>query len=218
MATTRQTFRLPAAWPTLLVLLFSATSASAGTDGFIAIPDIPELKDRVRVFRQALREVTVDPEPAAAPAALSSDDVLSLECRHRFLQSLGRPDLDEHPGMPGRRDLVFEEQWLLAGREEDHEDAARHWLGRHLKGSERRVKDGRSPIKAKVSWDHGPLLGIGHGPVSLRAGGSQWRLQWSTRWARSGGPWRSRAAIGEEDGDFKVEFMIGRSLLDSYGR
>ena len=86
----------------------------------LEIPELPELKDRARAFRQALREVTVAPEPAPTPRALSPGDVLNLESRYRFLESLGRPSLDEHPGMPGRRDLVFEEQWLLAGREEEH--------------------------------------------------------------------------------------------------
>ena len=175
-----------------LSLLPAAPASSAELAGIIAIPDLPELADRARAFRQALREITIDPVPPPHLVAASPRDLLVLQSSFRFTDELLRPSLDEPPGLPGRRDLVFEEQWLLAGREDEHERAARHWLGRRLKGSDRRAGGGGSIVKAHFAWDHGPLVGAGTGPFSVRAGESQWRLQWSKRWSRSGGPWRSR--------------------------
>jgi hypothetical protein len=218
VACIRPVLLLPAAASALLLLLTGASSTQAESGDLIAIADLPDLKERARAFRQALRDITVDPHVPPRLIAASPTDLLVLESRYRFTEHARELSLDEHPGLPGRRDLVFEEQWLLAGREDDHERAARHWLGRRLKGSDLRSRSGPSPLKVKFAWDHGPLAGIGHGPYSVRAGASQWRLQWSKRWARSNGPWRSRVWIGEDDGDFQAQFMIGRTLLDSYGR
>ena len=193
----------------------SPAAAEAAEPGRLSIPALTDLKDRARAFREALHELTVSAEAAAHPGP----SVLHLESQWSFQDELLRASLDEHPGIPYQRDLVFEEQWLLAGREEEHEHAARHWLGRKLKGSDlRRSRRSASPWGSRLAWDHGPLLGVGRGPMSLRVGESQWRLQWAKRWSRSGSPWRARASVGEEDGDFRAEFLIGRTLLDAYGR
>lgn len=209
----------PAALAAAFILLLpAAPGASADLAGFIAIPDLPELADRARAFRRALGEITVDPVPPPSLTTASARDVLNLQSSFRFTDALLAPSLDEPPGLPGRRDLVFEEQWLLAGREDDHQRAARHWLGRRLKGSDRRARSGGSAVRTQFAWDHGPLVGLGGGPFSVRAGASQWRLQWSKRWSRSQGAWRSRVWVGEDEGEFEARFLIGRSLLDSYGR
>ncbi len=223
MASKRKASKLKAASPaTLLLLLCFSSPAAAGSIGIISIPDLPDLKDRVHAFRQALRDITLEPASPTHSAPDSAQhlagDALNLESSFRFTERLERAELDEHPGMPGRRDLVFEEQWLLRGREDDHQRAAKHWMGRRIKGSDLRSHRSDSFLKAKFAWDHGPLVGVGHGPFSVRAGSSQWRLQWSKRWARSSGPWRSRVWVGEDEGEFKAEFLIGRTLLDSYGR
>lgn len=207
----------PRVLPALLLLfaaLPAARPAEAGPPGRLSIPALPDLTERVRAFREALDELTRDADVSASGPAAS----MRMESRWRFSDELLRASLDEPPGIPHLRDLAFEEQWLLVGREDAHERAARHWIGRKLKGSDRRARSDGARWRTRLAWDHGALVGVGRGPVSVRFGESQWRLQWAQRWTRSGSPWRARAVVGEEDGEFRAEFLLGRTLLDAYGR
>jgi hypothetical protein len=176
---------------------------------------LPDLRARVAAFRQALsafaREQSLPPE-------LVHDGGLTVTTRYQLRPDFFE-DLDGPIGVPGRPDFLGDEELFINGREEDYESAARHWVGRRLKGSDSRKRGPRRKPKPTFAWDHGPIVGVGVGPVSARAGEDQWSVRWRTRRRLSnGGPWSSKISIGEKDGEFVAAVLFGRSILDAHTR
>ena len=114
-------------------------------------------------------------------------------------------------GVQGQ-DLVFQEQFVLAGREDDFEDAAEKWVQRKVKGSDAAAAArGRHALSPRYAWDGGPLIGLNRGPFTVMGGEDQLWAKWTQRLSRPG--WYARVAVGTEDGDDRVAFSLGRSLL-----
>jgi hypothetical protein len=114
-------------------------------------------------------------------------------------------------GVTGR-DLVAEEQFLIEGREDDVQDAARKWLSRRVKGSDAARSSRGSRLAPKFAWDDGPVVGVRKGPVSATVSEDGWQLRWSRSLPQRPG-WVARVSAGVEDGEERVAFSIGRSLL-----
>ena len=114
---------------------------------------------------------------------------------------------------PMGRDLNFEQDFLIAGREDDYEDAARRWAAITLKGSG--TPGGASPAHMTYAWNEGPLLGVTRGHISARAGvNGDWRIRYAVP-IRSHPGWVARAWVGSNDGEEVAQFSIGRSLFAS---
>lgn len=203
----------------VLVVATLAATTPARADGLVGAALDLDLRERIRAFRETLRDMA-GPSTETVSAGYADGSELFLESR-----STGRsaPDLDELTDLPvpGMRDLVFEERWLLAGREEHVERAARHWLGRRLKGSDRRHaarhRPGARP-SPRLAWNHGPVVGVRVGPVSARVSEDSWRLQWREVRSTRGGPWSTEVHVGERDGALQVGFTVGRTLLTAAAR
>lgn len=129
----------------------------------------------------------------SVPALLADDDSMPMS-----------------PGLVGR-DLWAEEEFLIEGREDDFQDASTKWLARRVKGSDAAATRRAGRFAPKFAWDDGPLAGFRRGSFSVMAGEDQWSLRWSRRMARPG--WVARVSCGSEDGEERIAFTIGRSLL-----
>lgn len=166
---------------------------------------------RLAQFRKALAEFgsfgagspmlhfRVDYQPATPPVlpekrqALFDDDTLRVP-----------------PGVAGR-DAWADEQFVIAGREEQFQDAAEDWVERRIKGSDAMARTRSSrEVAPKFGWDGGPLAGFRYGPVSVMGGENQFHIKYTHRMKRPG--WIARVGCGVEDGEERVAFSIGRSL------
>lgn len=168
--------------------------------------------DRIERFRVTLQDFLSSRTPAP--------DVLALESAWST-PLLSEIESDRIVVPLGGRDLVFEEQFLVSGREDEHADAARRWVERSLKGSSNepvpvaeQARARRAGLSPRLGWDHGPTAGFRAGPVKATVGEGAWRVRYDRMLRRSSGsPWRASAWVGEEDGEHEAGFLIGRTLL-----
>ena len=109
------------------------------------------------------------------------------------------------------RDVMHDEAFLIQGREDDFEDAARSWLVRKVKGSDSAAASRGDRFAPKFAWNDGPIVGFRRGPISAMIGEHEWTVRLS-RPVKSLPGWVARVSFGEERGDQRVEFKIGRSL------
>jgi hypothetical protein len=169
--------------------------------------------ERVAAFRRTLAEMGATPlvpppslhfqvqyeapsfrlSPAPAQRLFADDDTLVVP-----------------PGIAGR-DAWFEEQYVIAGREDDFEDAAEKWVTRKVKGSDGAAAHRGHRMAPKFGWDGGPLAGFRRGPISVMGGEDQWSVRFTHKMKRPG--WVARVGGGVEDGEERVAFTIGRSLF-----
>jgi hypothetical protein len=188
-----------------------ASTSSASDDDPLADVPTPE---RVAGFKEALRTFAASDVDFPVPA---DTDLLILTS---YDAPAGLPPLI--PGVRadiGGRDLVFEERFLVAGREQDFERAARRWLSRQLDGPRVAAIGGRGGSRAHVGWHRGPTLGIAAGPLRAHVESGSWRLKVTGPRLRVGrGTWSISGYAGESDGDVRVGFLLGRSLLESRSR
>jgi hypothetical protein len=199
---------LQAALAPAAAVLALALADEARADGQ-AFPEVLGITpERVAAFREALRDSFTPAEGERLDAQLDLELVSLYDAPPRGTSALLLPE----PPTPWGRDLVHDESFLIAGREEDHEEAARDWLARELKGSTR-ASMGRSPrVSPRLAWNDGPLFGVRHRGLSARVGPGQWRLKVTRRMP---GAWRASFYVGERDDETRVGFVIGRSLLRS---
>lgn len=108
-------------------------------------------------------------------------------------------------------DPIADEQFLIAGREDDFEDAATSWLARRVKGSDAAAAARGNRLAPRFAWDDGPIVGVRKGPISASIGEDQWQVRFVHRISRWPG-WAARVTVGHEDGDDRIAFTIGRSL------
>jgi len=114
-------------------------------------------------------------------------------------------------GLQGQ-DLVFQERFIIENREEDFEDASEKWVARKLKGSDAAAAArGRLALSPRFGWDGGPIVGMNRGRFTVMGGEDQLHVKWTHQMLRPG--WRARISVGTEDGEDRVAFSIGRSLL-----
>ena len=114
-------------------------------------------------------------------------------------------------GVQGQ-DLVFQEQFAMAGREDDFQDASEKWLQRKVKGSDAAaMARGHNALSPRFAWDGGPLVGVNRGRFTVMGGENQLHAKWTQPLSRPG--WYARISAGTEDGDDRIAFSIGRSLL-----
>jgi hypothetical protein len=119
-------------------------------------------------------------------------------------------------GVSGR-DPVTEEEFLLQGREDDFEDAARTWMTRKIKGSDIAHVSHPGRLEPKYAWNGGPVVGVRKGPLSAMVGSDLWEVRFTHR-LRTHPGWSARVSAGVDDGEQKIAFSIGRSLLRSTER
>lgn len=119
-------------------------------------------------------------------------------------------------GITGR-DLVFEEQFLMQGREEDFESAAKRWTSRAVKGSDAAQAERGSRFAPKFGWNDGPVVGFRKGPISASHSPDGWAVRYSRALPRHPG-WVARVSAGMDDGHERIAFTIGRSLARSTSR
>ena len=169
--------------------------------------------ERVAAFRRTLIEM----------GGLQSDGMPSLSFQAQYVAPSYRLEREPAlrlfadddtlivpPGLAGR-DAWADEEFVIAGREDDFEDAAEKWVTRKVKGSDGAAARRGPHVASKFGWDGGPLAGFRRGPVSFMAGEDQWSLRWTHKMDRPG--WVARVGCGVEDGEEKVAFSIGRSLF-----
>jgi hypothetical protein len=120
-------------------------------------------------------------------------------------------------GVQGQ-DLVFQEQFAMAGREGEFEDAAEKWLQRKVKGSDAAAAArGRHAISPRFAWDHGPIVGLNRRHLTVMGGADQAWVKWTEPIHRAPG-WYARIYAGTDGGDDRAGFSIGRSLLHASRR
>lgn len=196
----------------LLVAALGVPAASAQSPGPVRVL-LDLTPERIEAFRTAWREFS----------GLELDRIdASMEFESEFFAT---PELLEHPdlrsALPQSRDYAADEEFMIAGREDEYEDAARDWVERRLKGSattERRRTPGT--VRARLAWDHGPLVGAAKGPLGFQVGEDRWRLRLSKPIRMSSGQtWMLRGFLGEEHGEgWQCGITIGRNLLASRAR
>lgn len=200
--------------PALLVLVAGAASASQPPRPLQRLLDLTP--ERLDAFRSALRDfgdyMLVDD---ADGLWLESSYRTPTEVPERRAHDAGADDLRVPVGVQGR-DLVAEERFLIAGREDDFEDAARWWVERQLKGESGITgSGGGSPgIQPRYGWNGGPELGFRLGRVTTMVRQDGWKVRWSHGWASRPG-WATRVSCGVNDGDERVALTVGRSLFRS---
>src|SRR5688572_7470581 len=96
--------------------------------------------ERLASFKQTLREfggqLTAE-EAQAAGLDLTFEDVYDSPFVDPLAPGSDDASIPHEASLAvAGRDLVFEEQFLLEGREDDFEDAAKKWLSRRVKGSD----------------------------------------------------------------------------------
>jgi hypothetical protein len=199
----------------LASLLAAAPARAAQPDG--ALRRLLDLSpERIAAFQGALRDFGAD-------LMADDQDGLWMESSYEVPPDLtvatAIPDGDPVRvpiGVQGR-DLVADEQFLIAGREEDFEDAARWWVERKIKGSDAAAGARGSSLAPRYGWNGGPVVGFRKGPVTVSVGADLWKVRWSRRWSRLP-DWSTNVSAGENDGEAKVAFTIGRSLYKATTR
>ena len=199
----------------LVLALVSASTPSLAADfGVSRVLDLSP--ERIASFKRTMREfgahLTVE-EAQAAGLDLTFEDVYDSP----FVDPLAGGM--EEAGAPhaaslavAGRDLVFEEQFLIAGREGDFEDAAKKWLSRRVKGSDAARSERGSGFAPKFGWSDGPVIGVRKGALSATLGEWGWQVRWSHSLENHPG-WVARVSAGVDDGEERIAFTIGRSLL-----
>ncbi len=171
--------------------------------------------ERLAAFKQAMRDIggILTAEEAASEglflqSSYGDGGLLEYEppAREAPMDEIIVP-----PSVMGR-DLWHDEAFLMQGREDDFEDAARKWLVRRVKGSDAAAASRGGAFGAKFAWNDGPLLGFRQGPISALVGEHSWSVRVS-RPIRSLPGWVARLSVGAKDGDTVVEFKVGRSLF-----
>lgn len=199
----------------LLLLAFAclAVPASAGELAAAAGRALDLTPERLAAFRTTLREfgahLTVE-EAQASGLDMRFEDVYESPFLDRSDDWLTE---DVGPLGPITRDVVAEERFLIEERQDDFEDAAKKWLSRRLKGSDAGPDHG-SRVSPKLGWNGGPVLGVRKGPLSASVGEFGWHVRFTKKLASHPG-WVARVTAGVDDGEEKIAFTIGRSLLRS---
>ncbi len=197
----------------IALALTAATSAAASTDEEHGIRY--RLAMRAMGVREALAEMMDD-------RSWEKNTELFFQESHVTPPPAARvtnedwEDIRVPVGVQGQ-DLVFQEQFVMAGREDDFEDAAEKWVQRKLKGSDAAAAaHGHNALSPRVAWDHGPLIGVNRGRFTVMGGEDQLHAKWTQRLSRPG--WYARISAGTEEGDETVAFSLGRSMLHASRR
>lgn len=199
-----------------LLLLLAPISVLAAEPGEGVRRFLGVSPEQVAAFKQSLREFTHGLDAPGgdlyfqARYDLASSN--SVATAPAALRTSAAELEDLRP--PMGRDLNFEQDFLIAGREDEYEAAAKRWAAIALKGN---GTQGGSSSAAHMTyaWNEGPLLGVTRGHISARAGwNGDWRIRYS-RPIRSHPGWVARAWIGSSDGEEVAQFSIGRSLFAS---
>lgn len=177
--------------------------------------------ERMAAFQKALREFTGAGQAATADFYFQAryEPTLSEERPRQPSMLRGAAAEAEDIRVPYGRDLSFEQEFLVAGREDDYIDAAKNWASRTIKGSDAAARaPGRRNPGLHAAWVDGPVVGVRTGPFLARVGSNgDWRVRYSRRLASHPG-WVMRAWVGSDDGDEVAAFTIGRSLVASTRR
>lgn len=206
----------------IIIALLLAPTASAAELASVAQRALDLSPERVAAFKQTLREfgthLTLEGAQAQGLDLQLSD---AYQAVHHLESEIGTlPAGDWGTALPvglTGRDLVFEETFLMEGREDDFEDAAKRWLSRSIKGSDAARAERGSRFAPKFGWSDGPVVGIRRGPFSVNVEEDGWNLRWSHRLARHPG-WVARVSAGMEDDEPRIAFKIGRSLVKASHR
>jgi hypothetical protein len=201
--------------PTLFAAALALACAGPGRAAVVpeATRDFLDISpERVAAFRATMREfVGGDADPVETSDGVLLRSAYSAPPPSTFFSD-PYDEIASAPGIYGR-DLVFEEEFLIQGREDEFRNASRRWIEREVKGSDaaarRRMASGNK-FRLKGGWDHGPVAGFGYGPMSVTASDHEWRLK--GRWDVGSHGWIATAWLGEERGDEAVGFTFGRTL------
>lgn len=169
--------------------------------------------ERVAAFRRTLVEMgatAIGPQPGLHFRVQYEAPSLRLAPAPSARRFADDDTLVVPPGLAGR-DAWFDEQYVIAGREDDFEDAAEKWVTRKVKGSDGAAAHRGQRMAPKFGWDGGPLAGFRQGPISVMGGEDQWSVRFTHKMKRPG--WVARVGCGVEDGEERVAFSIGRSLF-----
>lgn len=197
----------------VLVLGTILSPSAARADTSAAVRELVGLTpERVERFRLAMRDYF--------GGRATPEEIAELAFESRFTAPPSELDMGGEVvlGLDGR-DLVYEEDFVLAGREDEFVRAAKASVRRRLGSSRPSGGSGRSAVRARAGWSHGPWIGVRAGHATARIGTDGWRLAVSRAFTtRSGAPWHARGWVAREDGDTRVAFTVGRSLLTSRHR
>jgi hypothetical protein len=202
--------------PVLAALALLVPAAPARADGVGSLVGLSA--ERVERFREALREFFWQQPVATGPDVLVIESAWSAPPSRAWEEAWDERSLRA----PFTRDLAFEEELFLRGREEDYEDAARDWVEDSLKGSLPSPRPGRLAglgVSPSLEWRGGPWLSAKSGPFTFGAGDGGWRVRYRRRVPLPGGTsWSLRVAVGEDDGEPLARFSFGRRLRNAWQR
>lgn len=199
------------------LVLLAAGSASAAQPPAPLQRILDLTPERLAAFKSALRDfgdyMLVDDPDGLWLESSYRTEADAPERRASFDDAA--EDVRVPVGVQGR-DLVAEEQFLIAGREDDFEDAARWWVERQLKGESGLAGSGGGSrrLQPRYGWNGGPEIGFRLGRVTTMARQDGWKVRWSHGWASRPG-WSTRVSCGVNDGDERVALTVGRSLFRS---
>ena len=198
----------------LLAALAAPALGSEATDVARRLLDLSP--ERVAAFEQALHDFSGVSDPSSAAEMYFRETYQTVS---HDIPSCLRDDpsgIGEVRVAPNR-DVVFIENLLIEGREDDYERTSRRWLERSFKGSDAAaLAAGRDHRwQPRASWNDGPVGGFRRGMTTMMIGmNGDWRIRLTRPMKRLPG-WSWRTWVGERDGEDIAGLTIGRSLYAS---